>query len=175
MVGGPPDLVNSHQHASLSPVGRVLFDLLAAPPFRPFVRRVSEPWRLIALIPGARVKRLVLDRLGRRQARDLARAGFPGCDWLAGITDPPFVADPRFHARWLTHVPGQTVELICHPGHHDPTLVGRDAAADDAWVKRRVDELALFRRPDLPELIRAAGFEVVGPSRLGRPDARMAA
>ena len=175
LVGRPPALVNSHQHASLfRPVGRVLFELLAARPERPFVRRVREPWRLLARVPGARVKRLVLDRLGRRQAPDLDRAGFPGCDWLAGITDPPFVADPRFHARWLAHVPGRTVELICHPGYHDPTLVGRDTAADDAWVRRRVDELALFRRPDLPELIRAAGLEVVRPSELGRV-ARLAA
>ena len=121
------------------------------------------------------MKRLVLDRLGRGQARDLDRAGFPGCDWLAGITDPPFVADDRFHARWLANVPGRTVELICHPGYHDTTLVGRDAAADDAWVKRRVDELALFRRPDLPELIRAAGFAVVRPTELDRTTRRLAA
>lgn len=169
LADGPPALVNSHQHASLfRPVGRALFDLLAARPDRPFVRRVREPWRLVARVPGARVKRLVLDRLGRRQSRDLDRAGFPGCDWLAGITDPPFVADPRFHARWLAAVPGRTVELICHPGYHDPTLVGRDAAADDEWVRRRVDELALFCRPELPEQIRAAGFELVRPAALGR-------
>jgi chitin disaccharide deacetylase len=175
LVGRPPGLVNSHQHASLfRPVGRVLFELLAARPERPFVRRVREPWRLLARVPGARVKRLVLDRLGRRQARDLDRAGFPGCDWLAGITDPPFVADDRFHARWLANVPGRAVELICHPGYHDLTLVGRDAADDDAWVQRRVDELALFRRPDLPERIRAAGFELVRPTELGQP-ARLAA
>ncbi|HEX4611172.1 MAG TPA: ChbG/HpnK family deacetylase [Urbifossiella sp.] len=177
LAGGPPALVNSHQHASLfRPVGRALLDLLAARPDRPFVRRVREPWGLVARVPGARVKRLVLDRLGRRQARGLDRAGFPGCGWLAGITDPPFVADPRFHARWLAHVPGRTVELICHPGYHDPTLAGRDAPAeDDALVRRRVDELALFRRPDLPDLIRGAGFELVRPSALGRRARRAAA
>mgnify|MGYP006781543765 CR=1 FL=1 len=113
--------------------------------------------------------------LGRRQARDLDRAGFPGCDWLAGVTDPPFVTDARFHARWLARTPGRTVELMCHPGYHDLTLVGRDAAADDAYVRRRVDELALFRRAELPGLIRAAGFALARPSELGTAPARLAA
>lgn len=177
MVGAPPVVVNSHQHSSLfRPVTRVLFDFLAARPDRPFVRRVREPWRLLARVPGARVKRVVLSRLGHRQAGDLDRAGFPGCDWLAGVTDPPFVTDERFHARWLAHTPGRTVELMCHPGYHDLTLVGRDTAGDDAFVQRRVDELALFRRPELPDLIRAAGFALTRPSELGatRPASRAA-
>lgn len=176
LVGAPPALVNSHQHAALfRPVRRALLDLLAARFDRPFVRRVREPRALIARITGARLKRLVLDRLGRAQARDLDREGFPGCDWLAGVTDPPFVADPEFHARWLRAVPGRTVELICHPGYRDLTLVGRDTAADDAWVQRRADEMTLFRRPELPDVIRDAGFELVRPSEVGRVPARAAA
>ncbi|QDU19059.1 carbohydrate deacetylase [Urbifossiella limnaea] len=177
LAGAPPRLVNSHQHASLfRPMLRVLFDFLAARPERPFVRRVREPWRLLARVPGARVKRVVLNALGRRQARDLDRAGFPGCDWLAGVTDPPFVTDARFHARWLEHTPGRAVELMCHPGYHDLTLVGRDAVADDEYVHRRVSELVLFRRPELPDLIRAAGFALTRPSELcaTRPASRAA-
>ncbi len=177
LAGFPPRVVNAHQHASLfRPVRQALHAVLAARPDRPFVRRVREPWRLLARVPGARVKRLALGRLGRRQARDLDRAGFPGCEWLIGVTDPPFVADPRFHARWLAAVPGRTVELMCHPGYPDPTLVGRDAdAADDPLIRRRADELALFRRPELLGLIRAAGFEVVRPSTLSRGATRAAA
>src|SRR5262249_51926243 len=137
LVGKPPILVNSHQHVSLfHPVASALHAVLTARRERPFVRRVREPRRLIARIPGARTKRIVLDYLGRRQARALDQAGFPGCDWLVGITDPPFLADPQFHYRWLSQTPGQTVELIVHPGHRDLTLIGRDCAGDDAWLAR---------------------------------------
>jgi predicted glycoside hydrolase/deacetylase ChbG (UPF0249 family) len=177
LVGGPPPVVNSHQHVSLfRPVTAALHRVLADRPERPFVRRVREPWRALARVPGARVKRAVLDALGRRQSRALDRDGFPGCDWLAGITDPPFVEDPEFHARWLAAVPGRSVELACHPGYHDRTLIGRDCAGDDAWLRRRVRELELFRLPEFPRAVRAAGFELVPASRVGgRPAARSAA
>ncbi len=177
LVGAPPVVVNAHQHASLfRPVGSALHAVLTARPDRPFVRRVREPWSLIAWVPGARAKRLLLNRLGRQQARELDAAGFPGCDWLIGITDPPFVTDPRFHDRWLATVPGRTVELMCHPGYPDATVVGRDAPRlDDGLVRRRADELALFRRPELPDVIRTAGFELVRPSELGRHAVRTAA
>jgi chitin disaccharide deacetylase len=167
LAGAPPALVNSHQHVSLfPPVTRALHELLSRQPDRPFVRRVREPRWLLARIPGARVKRTVLDALGRRQARDLERAGFPGCDWLAGITDPPFVDDPRFHTRWLARLPGQTVELACHPGYHDLTLIGRDCSGDDEWLRRRVREVELFRRPEYAEAVRAAGFELMPAGKL---------
>jgi predicted glycoside hydrolase/deacetylase ChbG (UPF0249 family) len=177
LVGGPPPVVNSHQHVSLfRPVAAALHRLLADRPGRPFVRRVREPWRALARVPGARVKRAVLDVLGRRRSRALDRDGFPGCDWLAGITDPPFVEDPEFHARWLAAVPGRSVELACHPGYHDRTLIGRDCAGDDAWLRRRVRELELFRRPGFLGAVRAAGFQMVPPGWVGgRPAARAAA
>ena len=124
---------------------------------------------------GRFLRRAVLDVLGRRQAKALDRDGFPGCDWLAGITDPPFAADPRFHTRWLARIPGRTVELACHPGYHDPTLIGRDCAGDDEWLWRRVRELELFRRPGLREAIRAAGFELLPAGWLSRESVRAAA
>lgn len=168
LVGGPPKLVNSHQHASLfRPVTAALHALLCSKRARPFIRRVCEPKSMLARIPGARVKRGVLDWFGRRQAKQLARDGFPGCEWLAGITDPPFVRDPAFHTRWLKAIPGRSVELACHPGYHDDTLVGRDCTATDGLLQRRVDELALLKRPDFADAVRAAGFEAVPASRLG--------
>jgi hypothetical protein len=141
--------------------------LLKDIPERPFVRRVREPWRLIPRIPGARLKRLVLNRLGRVQARRLERDGFPGCDWMAGITDPPFVADPAFFSRWLANTPGQTVELMCHPGHFDRTLIGRDCVSEDESLFRRVRELELLRRDDFLDGIRQAGFDLAAPDRIG--------
>ena len=176
LAGAPPVLVNSHQHVSLfRPVNAALRELLASKAERPFVRRVREPWRLLTRIPGARIKRAVLSTLGRRQAKALERDGFPGCDWLAGITDPPFVADPAFHERWLARIPGRAVELTCHPGYHDCTLIGRDCLGEDEWLVRRVRELELFRRPGFREMVRGAGFELVPASRIGREPSRVAA
>lgn len=176
LVGIPPALVNSHQHVSLfRPVTAALHDVLAARRERPYVRRVREPWRMLARIPGARIKRALLGELGRRQARQLARDGFPGCDWLAGITDPPFVEDPAFHSRWLDAIPGRVVELACHPGYHDPTLIGRDCAGNDPWLRRRVGELERFRDSAFRETVRAAGFDIVPASALCERRLRLAA
>ena len=48
----------------------------------------------------------VLTLLGRYESWRQEVDGFPGNDWLAGITDPPWVKAPDFFVRWLTRVPG---------------------------------------------------------------------
>jgi hypothetical protein len=80
------------------------------------------------------------------------------------------VADPQFHPRWLSHVPGRVVELACHPGYYDSTLIGRDCGADDGLLQRRVDELARLSEPSFSEAVRATGFKLVAPAELGRAD-----
>jgi predicted glycoside hydrolase/deacetylase ChbG (UPF0249 family) len=172
LVGRPPAVVNSHQHVSVfPPVGAILLKLLAGCRPRPFVRRVRERWAMLARIRGARVKRALLTTLGRIEGRRLDRAGFPGPDWLAGVTDPPWVADPDFFVRWLTRVPGRVVELMCHPGHHDVTLIGRDCRADDG-PRRRVAELRLLRQPGFADACRRAGFTLISPSAPSAPRPR---
>ncbi len=167
LVGRPPTLVNSHQHVALfPPVGDIMLKVLADVRPLPFVRRVCEPWRMVARIPGARIKRSVLNGQGRRLRRKQTRGGFPGADWLAGITDPTNVTDPEFFRRWLTRVPGRSVELACHPGYHDATLIGRDCQGDDEFLQRRVDELRLLRLPSFADACRAAGFTLRPPAAL---------
>ena len=53
----------------------------------------------LAAVPGARAKRADLSAAGRRAAGRQRAAGLPGADVLAGVTDPPFVHDPRFFVR----------------------------------------------------------------------------
>jgi predicted glycoside hydrolase/deacetylase ChbG (UPF0249 family) len=167
IVGQPPVLVNSHQHTALfGPVGDILLRVLAHWKATPYLRRVREPWSMLRRIPGARLKRTLLTILGEGQARQQAAAGLPGNDWLAGITDPPWVADPDFFVRWLSRVPGRRVELACHPGYWDETLIGRDCGLDDGLLQRRVDELDLLRRPSFVKAWRRAGFTLVTPSQL---------
>lgn len=176
LVGHAPALVNSHQHISLfPPVGSILRRVLKtrSTPL-PYLRRVREPWSMLVRITGARKKRTLLTLLGRREARHQERDGFPGNDWLAGITNPPHVRDPDFFARWLARVPGRIVELACHPGRGDATLIGRDCTEHDGLVQRRVDELRLLQQANFLDACRQAGFTLAAPSELlrhatGRP------
>jgi predicted glycoside hydrolase/deacetylase ChbG (UPF0249 family) len=174
LVGHPPMVVNSHQHTSVfPPVGAILRKVLKSRGAAlPYMRRVREPWSMLARIPGARKKRTLLTMLGRIESRHQAADGFPGNDWLAGITDPPQVRDAEFFARWLTQVPGRCVELACHPGHLDTTLVGRDCTETDGLLQRRVDELRLLHQPHFLDACRQAGFTRVAPSEWLRSQVR---
>lgn len=164
LVGRPPRLVNAHQHVQLfPPVGAELSDLLGRCQRLPYWRRIREPWWLLLRIPGARLKRFWLNLLGRWHGRWQDRLGFPGNRWLAGITDPPWVQDPQFLVRWLRCLPGQVVELTCHPGYFDRSLLGRDCQEGDGQLQRRVRELELLRHPSFREVCRQAGFHLVRP------------
>lgn len=166
LIGHPPRMVNSHQHVSIfPPVGRVLLDLLATQPGpKPYVRRVREERRLLLRIPGARVKRGVLSWFGQRHARRSVARGFPGADHLIGVTDPPWTADDRFWTRWISRVHGDRVELGCHPGYTDETLLVRDVPGKKYDLARRVNELDLMLRDDFLEAVTAAGFRIASPS-----------
>src|SRR5205814_9251549 len=108
LVGRPPANVNGHHHVHVfGPVGEALRAVLAPVRPAPFLRRVVEPWRTLATIRGARLKRLVLSRVGRRAAALQQAAGLPGAEWMVGITDPPFVRGPRFFRRWPARAPGR--------------------------------------------------------------------
>jgi len=165
LIGHPPLMVNSHQHVSIfPPVGRVLLDLLDAQPGpKPYVRRVQEQRRLLLRIPGARVKRGVLNSFGKRHARRAAARGFPGADWLIGVTDPPRTADDRFWTRWISQANGESVELGCHPGYTDETLLIRDVPGKKHDLARRVNELMLMLRDDFADAVSAAGFRIAAP------------
>jgi predicted glycoside hydrolase/deacetylase ChbG (UPF0249 family) len=165
LVGEPPALVNSHQHVGLfPPCDTPLLEVLDEFRARPYLRRVTERVRTLVGVPGARLKRTALTLMGRRAANRAAARGFVGCDWLVGVTDPAWVASPRFWERWLTRVgPTGSVEVCCHPGHEDPTLVGRDCDAG-AGVLRRPRELALLRDPSFRAACDRAGLAPMRPS-----------
>jgi chitin disaccharide deacetylase len=168
LVGRPPAVVNSHQHASLfPPCHRALLDVLIEASTRPFVRRVVEPVRALVRVPGSRVKRATLTILGRRAARQTAAAGLTGCDWLAGVTDPRYVANSRFWERWLAALPTTgSVEIGCHPGFRDQTLLGRDCKGD-AGLARRTHEMTLLQLPGFRAAYERAGLVPVRPSAIG--------
>jgi predicted glycoside hydrolase/deacetylase ChbG (UPF0249 family) len=169
LVGHLPTVVNTHQHVGVfAPVGDVLMKVLLERGCKPYLRRVREPLRVLWTVPGARIKRSLLNGLGRRLARRQEAQEFPGNDWLAGITDPKWVKDAHFFGRWLRAVPGQHVELMCHPGYQDPTLLGRDCRLGDGLLQRRVDELLLLKKPSFQETVQEAGFTLATPAALSR-------
>ncbi len=169
LLGQPPSLVNSHHHIQIfAPIGGILQELLGRQRPLPYVRRVREPVRCLLRVPGARGKRVFLSVLGRRAARRLDQAGFPGNDWLAGVTDPPSVAAPDFLARWLRCLPGEVVELTCHPGYPDATLIGRDCIPGDGQLQRRLCEFQLLSNPRFPDACHRARLILAAPSELRR-------
>jgi len=167
LLGFAPTVINSHHHVQIfKPVGAILRQLLSQQRPLPYLRRVRERGRTLLRVPGARLKRAFLGTLGRRESRRQALAGFPGNDSLGGITNPECVADPYFLARWLKEIPGYSVELTCHPGYLDSTLIGRDCAAGDPQLERRVYEFNLLRNPGFVECFQRAGFTLAAPSEI---------
>ena len=167
LAGQPPAVVNSHQHVSLfPPCDQALLDVLREHSARPYLRRVVESGSALARVLGARIKRSTLSVLGRRAARRAARFGLAGCDRLAGVTDPRHVANDRFWDRWLGKIGGNgSVEICCHPGYRDDTLIGRDCDAGDGLL-RRPRETALLRSPSFRSACNWARLVPTRPSNL---------
>lgn len=167
LTGHPPTIVNSHHHVQVfSPVGKILEEILSPYKQSTYVRRIRESWKTWWGISGARKKRFFLSFMGRSDARRLNRKGFPGNVWLGGITNPPLLGNPEFFVRWLLQIPGKIVELTCHPGFLDPTLIGRDCTSIDGQLQRRFREWHLLRQSSFDEALREAGLTLVTPSQL---------
>jgi len=178
LLGHPPVFVNTHHHIQVfPPVGTLLLELLRREGPPPYMRKIREPWRMLLRVPGARKKRTLLSILGRRFARQQEAAGLPGNDWLLGITDPRYLNDQKFFVRWVRRTPGRVIELTCHPGHLDPSLIGRDCTLSDGMLERRIREFQLLRHPSFLKAVHQAGFLLVPPSQVsgllkrGRADA----
>jgi predicted glycoside hydrolase/deacetylase ChbG (UPF0249 family) len=163
LLGHPPRVVNSHQHVAIfPPVRQALIQLLASQPGpKPYLRRVTEQYKLLLQIRGARIKRSVLNWYGRGQRRLAIEHGLPGSDCLVGVTDPPITQDPRFYTRWLEKVGGHTVEVGCHPGYRDETLLVRDVPGNPHDLERRVYELNMLLSPEFLTAVDRAGFELI--------------
>ena len=61
-------------------------------------------------------------------------------------------------------MPGEVVELMCHPGQFDPSLVGRDCTDSDGLQQQRVNELRWLSDSSFLDAARDAGFRLAAPS-----------
>jgi predicted glycoside hydrolase/deacetylase ChbG (UPF0249 family) len=168
LLGAPPLLINTHHHVHVfKPIAAILADIIMKGERRPYLRLVREPWPILGKVPGARLKRLFLNWHGRRAARVQRRRGLVGNDWLIGVTDPKYVLhDDAFFVRLIKTIPGNVVELTCHPGLYDASLIGRDCTPTDGMLERRVREHALLGSPTFLDACREAGFELISPNQL---------
>jgi hypothetical protein len=159
--------VNAHHHVQIfPPIGAILVDLLGRCQNRLVVRRVKEPWRMIGQIPGGRLEHAMLTGLGISRVRWLRLGGFPGNDYLAGVTHPGLVTDSCFMTRWLSRIPGEVVELSSHPGLLDPTLADRDGEAENERLSRRIREVNLLSDSSFRDVCVDAGFLPVSPTEV---------
>jgi predicted glycoside hydrolase/deacetylase ChbG (UPF0249 family) len=166
LVGRAPTLVNGHHHIHALPrVGQVLRRILAELRPLPYLRRMPEPRSSWFRISGGRVKRAWLNLTGRPSSRKQARLGFPGNDWLVGLGRPIRPDDPTFFTRWLALWPGQVIELACHPGYRDETLLGRDASTVEE-LDRRERELHRLLDPTFRQACQRFGRRLVAPGQL---------
>jgi predicted glycoside hydrolase/deacetylase ChbG (UPF0249 family) len=169
LVGFEAQNVNGHHHVHIfEPVTMALMNVLKDS--KPYLRRVIEPRQTLMKVRGARLKRLILSRFGKRMRKDL-----PGNEALLGITDPLFVHDVNFFANWLRHSRGDVLELTCHPGHLDATLAGRDGSFEDGQLHRRAAEFARLSDPAFLDCVLACGFKRVTADRIIRGLLSMAA
>lgn len=165
LLGHAPLFVNFHHHLHVFPVvAGVLRKILCELRPRPYVRRVVESLPSLACAPGGRGKRAFLTLFGAAAARSQAAAHLPGNDLLAGISTPTSVCDPNYLLRWIPRVHGPTIELTCHPGHRDETLIGRDCTSRDGRVQARVEEFNRLADPQFKKLVSELGFELKRPS-----------
>ena len=167
LLGHPPSAVTTHHHVQIfHPVGALVREVVREQIPGPYMRMIREPWPMLWRVPGARVRRFVLNFLGRWESDRLPANGSPRNEWLIGVANPRVVHDPDFLVRWIRQVPGNLVELTCHPGLYDETPIGRDCTADDGMVQRRVIEFNLLSEPRFFEVCRSAGFTIVNVSQL---------
>lgn len=165
LTGADPVLVNTHQHVGIFPGhSEVLLRVLEGLPVRPWVRRVVESQKTRQLMGGARLKRWFLCGYGNKQGKMLDKEGYPGARTMIGLTDPNCLKDDRFFEKCLQYGTGNVVELMCHPGYRDMSLVGRDVCGPGAGLDRRPWELAMLGNPFFANAVAVCNYRLSRPS-----------
>lgn len=177
-----PLMIAPKHHVQLLPrIGAALLQLLSHQHPKPYFRRIRETLLQWVAVRGARWKRLLLSTRGRRFHLQQSRLGFPGNDYLAGLTNPAGVNNPSLMNWWLTWTQGENVELACRPGYYDGTLIERvyqpsRMPAFCRWMgtgfrieeqlEQRVKERELLEHEDFLTECDKAGFTLKPPSAL---------
>lgn len=153
-MGRPPAFVDGHRHVHVLPsIREAVLALFGTrlDPARTWLRVCTSPAAELVRRGGAVPHALLIDRLSRPLGRMAARHALVANDDFRGVTtfSPRGVAHE--FERWITG-PGHRPLMMCHPGHVDDVLRGRDVVH-----ARREEEFAYLAGPRWPEALAERG------------------
>lgn len=156
-MGRPPAFVDGHRHVHVLPgIREAVLALFSGrlDPARTWLRVCTSPAAELVRRGGAVPHALLIDGLSRPLGRMVARHGLTANDDFRGVTtfSPRGVAHE--FERWITG-PGHRPLMMCHPGHVDDVLRGRDAVH-----ARREAEFAYLAGPRWPEALAQRGVSL---------------
>ena len=164
LTGRNPTHFDGHHHSHEWPAIRDVVARLAVDQVLPRITRVTvEPDGVRRRVPGDRVRRWILDGLGRK-AREVFRAvGLAINDSMFGLLMPSRPAPGFPWAAHLAQLPTEgVVEWVVHPGRPDPSL-----RAIDSYVEGRVVEWRALTDPEHRALWDGLGWTRSAKSVLG--------
>jgi len=163
MARRPLIYFDGHHHVHELPVVREVVVELAREGVLPGITRVTvEPPGVRRMARGERLRRRVVDRLGRRARPLFAAHGLHANDTLFGTLGRQVATAGFPWAVHLAHLPdGGVVEWMVHPGRPDPALRGVDG-----YVEGRVAEWRALTAPEHRAMWERLPWPRGGKSRL---------
>ena len=159
VLGRMPDFVDGHQHVHILPRVRQaligLFESGRLDRTRIYVRDCYEPPGRVLRRGVAVGRALTISALSVPLHAALRRRGLRANRGFSGINDFSPREDFRPLFRRFLRDSGPQPLVMCHPGHADEALVGRDPV-----VARRADEQAYFAGDAFVEDLADAGFRL---------------
>jgi predicted glycoside hydrolase/deacetylase ChbG (UPF0249 family) len=172
-LGYPPDHIDGHQHVHALPVVRqALLDVVTRryQVTPPMLRNPADTTDNIKARGLAVRKALILNALAKGFGEAARARGLTVNQGFSGYSDfnlsEPYGDELRraFLATRSPHI------VMCHPGHVDADLAGRDPVVE----RRQMEYDALMREPDLPQRIwrpsRASDGPPIAWSELGKAE-----
>jgi predicted glycoside hydrolase/deacetylase ChbG (UPF0249 family) len=141
LLGRAPAYVDGHHHAHQLPVIReALIDAMTRGMLPRIARSTVEPPEIRKHVPGSRLRRAVMHRIGLASRPLFQQAGVRINDSCFGMISAKDLQKPFPWSQYLPHIPSSgCVEWFVHPGEYDSTLIGRDT-----YIQGRAIELKVF-------------------------------
>lgn len=151
-LGYPPDHVDGHQHVHALPQVRdALINVLARryPTLPPLVRDPGDSYERIKARREPMAKALIVHGLSRGFGEAARERGLPVNRGFSGFSRFDLNAPYGEELRRAFSVTASPHIVMCHPGHVDSDLRGRDPVVE----RRKMEYEVLLRDPELPARI----------------------
>lgn len=162
-AGLRPTHLDSEKHVHMYPPLFTVVLALAAQYGIRAVRWVGEWPRLYTFVGWQRhpYKALLVSLCARRCRTSLARSAVVANDHFAGLVDTGALTGPALRGI-LTRLKDGVTEVMCHPGHLDPSLATASAPLGrSALIASRTVELRALTAPALREDLHALGIRLI--------------